>query len=213
LKPSLPVWADGLIVQVLVPLCMWLSSSELWASLLAFAWLFARLFIGAPFERQRLLLAILFGLIFEVSLWRTGACLYQNPGVLYVPLWIFPLWAAGGLMICGVAAPQEWESPAHRWLVLLPFALHWVLPSNWVASLLAALSALVVAALAWRGLSAPSLWGRVLRIGAVGVGGTSASFGFGYAAICVFPQEWYGLPPWGLSLWTSLAVVLIGLRR
>ena len=214
-RPTIPVWADGLIVQALVPLSMSLSASELWASLLAFSWLAARFTLGAPHERRRLLLAIVFGAIFEVALWRTGACLYQKPALFYVPLWIFPLWAAGGLMIAGVAASTDWERPAgfRKALALLPFALHWVLPSNWISSLVAASLAVLTAAFLWRGVPEPSPLGRALRVAAVGIGGTSASWGFGYAGICLFPQAWYGIPPWGLSLWTSLAVVLLAFPK
>jgi hypothetical protein len=213
--PALPVWADGLLVQILVPLSMWLSTSELWASLLTFFWLSCRLGYGAPHERRRLLLAILFGALFEVALWKAGACFYQRPALLYVPLWIFPLWAAGGLMITGVAASVDWERPQGfiKWWALLPFALHCLLPSSWVSSLLAASVAVLTAALLWRGILEPPAWGRALRVLAVGLGGTSASWGFGYADICLFPQAWHGIPPWGISLWTSLAVVLLAFRK
>jgi hypothetical protein len=215
-KPTVPVWVDGLgLGWILIPFLMWLSASELWASMVAFAWLTLRVVFAVPFQRRRLLIAFLLGLCFEVALWRTGACLYQNTGILYVPLWILPLWAGGGLLIAGFAAPSDWERPERfiKWLALIPFALNCVLPSSWVCSLLVASLAIIMGAFLWRDIKEPSRLGRAVRIFAVGLGGTSASWTFGIAGICIFPQAWYGIPPWGLSLWTSLAVVVLAFRK
>jgi hypothetical protein len=215
-KSRIPVWADGLgMGWILTPFLMWLASSEFWASFVAISWLTLRFGFGLSQERRCLGLAVLFGLLFEVALWRTGACLYRDPGVLYTPLWIFPLWAGGGLLITRFAAPDAWEQPKHfiRALALIPFAVNCVAPSSWFSSLCAATLALLAAAFLWREQGTAPQWGRSLRILLVGFGGTSASYGFGYAGICIFPQAWHGIPPWGISLWTSLTVALLAFRR
>lgn len=216
-RARIPTWVDWIGLQVLIPFLMWLSPVELWTSLIAFGWLFARLYFGQPVERERMLWAMFFGLLFEVSLFRTGACLYNRPGILYVPLWIFPLWAAGGLMVCGFAASTPWAPPleGRRLWVFLPFLCNLLLPSSWISGTMTVGVALLVSAFAWRGTEPenPGALGRALRVLAVGIGGTSASFGFGWSGVCDFPQAWYYIPPWGLALWTSITVAILGIHR
>ena len=215
-RPVIPVWVDGLgLGWILIPFLMWLSASELLASVVAFLWLTIRFALAVPYHRRRLLSALLLGLCFEVALWRTGACLYQSSAILYVPLWILPLWAGGGLLIAGFVAPTDWERPERfiKWLALIPFALSCVLPSSWVCSFLVAALAIFTGAFLWGDIKEPSRLSRAVRIFSVGLGGTFSSWSFGLAGICIFPQAWYGIPPWGLSLWTSLAVVVLAFRR